>query len=269
MRQTPDNSTSGHGDAHCPGAEVGFDEAMPSDEDILRSKGPRYDCIRGYLEIDGWLTPDEAAELYDLAAATPDRQPTVVEIGAWVGKSSLVLAKGVRGKDRPTLICIDPFNADGDDFSRPEYEHRKSSFDAPLLQVFSDNMRRHSVLDCVRAVQGYSHDVVKGFREAIDLLFIDGNHECEAVRRDILDWSPLVKRGGMLVLHDVGKQAPEDGPQLAMERHLLGNAEWEDERQVDSLFIARKSLSGPLGRLALRLLTWHARRESNPQPSDP
>ena len=34
----------------------------------------------------------------------------------------------------------------------------------------------------------------------IDFLFIDGNHEYDAVRQDFLDWAPKVKRGGIIAL---------------------------------------------------------------------
>jgi len=36
----------------------------------------------------------------------------------------------------------------------------------------------------------------------IDLLFIDGDHHYEAVRRDFEDWYPFVRPGGLIVLHD-------------------------------------------------------------------
>ena len=37
----------------------------------------------------------------------------------------------------------------------------------------------------------------------IDLLFIDGDHTYEGVRRDFEMYSPLVKPGGLIALHDI------------------------------------------------------------------
>ena len=37
----------------------------------------------------------------------------------------------------------------------------------------------------------------------IDFLFIDGDHTYEGVRRDFLDYSPLVNDGGIIVFHDI------------------------------------------------------------------
>lgn len=51
-------------------------------------------------------------------------------------------------------------------------------------------------------VQKLSHEAVKGWQEPIDLLFIDADHSYQAVRRDWDDWSPYVKAGGIIALHD-------------------------------------------------------------------
>jgi predicted O-methyltransferase YrrM len=38
--------------------------------------------------------------------------------------------------------------------------------------------------------------------DPIDMLFIDGDHSYEGVRQDYINYSPLVRPGGMIVLHD-------------------------------------------------------------------
>jgi predicted O-methyltransferase YrrM len=37
----------------------------------------------------------------------------------------------------------------------------------------------------------------------LDLLFIDGNHSYEGVKADFANYSPLVRSGGLIVLHDI------------------------------------------------------------------
>jgi predicted O-methyltransferase YrrM len=39
--------------------------------------------------------------------------------------------------------------------------------------------------------------------EPLDLLFIDGDHEYEAVKSDFTNYGPLVRPGGLIVLHDI------------------------------------------------------------------
>ena len=61
-------------------------------------KYPRhYPRLRGYLNVDGWLGHPEAVNLYGLARRIPRENPTIVQIGCWMGRSAIVLAKAVAG----------------------------------------------------------------------------------------------------------------------------------------------------------------------------
>jgi predicted O-methyltransferase YrrM len=42
----------------------------------------------------------------------------------------------------------------------------------------------------------------------LDVLFIDGDHTYEGVRRDFELYSPLVRGGGIIVLHDIAQHLP-------------------------------------------------------------
>jgi predicted O-methyltransferase YrrM len=37
----------------------------------------------------------------------------------------------------------------------------------------------------------------------IDLLFIDGDHSYNGVKKDFTDYSPLVRKGGWIAFHDI------------------------------------------------------------------
>jgi len=208
---------------------------------VLR-KGLKYAPILGYVDIDGWLSIDEAIEIYDLAQSLPIDGPVVVEIGSWLGKSSLVLAKGLIGKHSARLFCIDPFNADGDPPSALAYRRRMSSLDELLLERFVGNMRRNRVLCMIEILQGYSYEFAESFSRKIDLLFIDGNHDYDAVLKDFNDWSSLVKHGGFIVFHDVVDREGVDGPWRAVQEKIVDNPEWKDCRFAGLLFSARKTL---------------------------
>jgi hypothetical protein len=53
-----------------------------------------------------------------------------------------------------------------------------------------------------------STEVAAWWETRIDLLYIDGDHRYEAVRRDFADWSKHVVPGGRILLHDSRR---EDG----------------------------------------------------------
>lgn len=45
--------------------------------------------------------------------------------------------------------------------------------------------------------------------EGIDFLFIDGDHTYQGVKADFEMYSPLVRRGGLIALHDICRHPPE------------------------------------------------------------
>lgn len=46
-------------------------------------------------------------------------------------------------------------------------------------------------------------DKVKFVAPKVDFLFIDGGHDYEHVKSDFLNYGPLVRSGGLIVLHDI------------------------------------------------------------------
>ena len=107
---------------------------------------------------DGWLTDVEAAELRRLAAGK-----TVLELGAWKGRSTVVLA-GVAAH----VVSVDRHEGIaevGGDDSLPDY------------------------LQAVRGLRNVSV-VIADFEQIVPLLgffkmvYVDGNHDADTVARD-------------------------------------------------------------------------------------
>ncbi len=211
---------------------------------ILRKIGLRYWHIIGYADIPGWLSPAEAKTLYDLAKSLHNDHPVIVEIGSFLGQSSVLLGNGLHGKLEPTLYCIDPFNADGDDYSKSSYAGFEKTQAFSLRDQFNANLKKNGVSEVIQVLTGYSTDFAPSFKEEIDLLFIDGNHEYKAVLRDFQDWSPMLKPGGLIAFHDVvyEPKSKDDfpGPGLVVKQNILDNSNWREVQLVDSLLIARK-----------------------------
>jgi predicted O-methyltransferase YrrM len=212
-----------------------------SDTVRFMSRGLRYLPIRKYLYIDGWLTYGEAIGLYELAQGLPSEHPVIVELGSWLGKSSVILAKAIEGKRDPVIYCIDPFDATDDGVQHDNYVERKKRMARPLVEIFIENMKKNGVYGVSRVLHGMSYEFSKDFSEKIDLLFIDANHEYEAVRRDYEEWAPHLKPGGLLAFHDVVEKGSCPGPWRVVKEQVRDNPLWIEQRQVDSLYIARKA----------------------------
>ncbi len=78
---------------------------------------------------------------------------------------------------------------------------------------------------------------MKTWDEPIDFLFVDGNHEYDAVARDFALWSPFVRVGGVVALHDTFCQWP--GPTRVVKESLV-KPFYGDVQSVDTLSWARK-----------------------------
>jgi len=167
------------------------------------------DCWRWLLcseHVEGFLSPAEAHQLYRLARDfTPPARPVVVEIGSWKGRSSIMLASGLMGKAQSRLFCVDTFCGDEDpDYQRKYYSPLMERDPRDLEETFRFNLSSCGLQHIAAPLKGYSFDRCRGWRQPIDLLFIDANHEYPAVLRDFEDWSPFVKHGGVIAFHDVG-----------------------------------------------------------------
>jgi MMP 1-O-methyltransferase len=208
----------------------------------LLLRGFRYAELMPYVSIDGWLEVEEAIALYELARLLPGERPVAVEIGSWQGKSSVCIARGLHGKQAPRLVCIDPFDASGDQQSTGEYGDRAAKAGNRLRTAFERNLTRAGVREVVEIRQGLSHEIAATFAESIDLLFLDGDHGHAAVLRDYRDWAPRIRPGGFLALHDVVHPVHE-GPRRVVDEVIVPDPAWVEQRYVGSMFVARRALA--------------------------
>ena len=203
----------------------------------------KYKSILGFTEIHGYLHDNEAMKLYALALSLPQiPPPIIVEIGCFVGKSSVVLGTGLKTKKGAKMYCIDPFDATEIDFFHSEFKNISGS---SLQGTFENNIKKNGLLKIVHILAGKSNDMIKRVNDDIDLLFIDGDHEYYAVLNDFENFAPKVKSGGFVVLHDVYSKeddVPEimQGPRRVAEEKLYGSSEWAVIDYIGSLLVAQK-----------------------------
>ncbi|MFH1760634.1 MAG: class I SAM-dependent methyltransferase [bacterium] len=104
-----------------------------------------------------------------------------------------------------------------------------------------------------RIITDYSYNAVKTWNKKIDLLWLDGDHNYEAVKRDFLDWKRHVVPDGRIAIHDSRRLAspniPESdynrgwpGPtQLANEIKKNYHPEFESEIEMGSITVFKKN----------------------------
>lgn len=116
----------------------------------------------------------------------------IVEVGSYLGRSTRVLADNTPGK----VYALDDWYGPRDVDWMTE-EHRAGIYDQFLLNMAG-------VDDKVIPVRA-DHNQVVHIYEAPDMVFIDGDHEFENVKRDIDRWLPQVVPGGLISGHDAEK----------------------------------------------------------------
>lgn len=189
-------------------------------------------------EVQGWMSPGQASTLYDSARGCPE-DGTIVEIGSFQGRSTIVLASAAPNSAR--VIAIDPHA--GNDRGPQEIDGFADAA-ADDHAIFNANLERAGVADRVRHVRMFSDaalDVVEG---PIDLLYIDGAHRYGPARADIKDWGDRVTDGGTMLIHDSFSSI---GVTLAILRELLVGSRYRYVGRSRSMTIYRKDLSGGIG----------------------
>lgn len=157
--------------------------------------------------MEGWLRNDEATFLY-MAARYGPRNGAIVEIGSWKGKSTIWLASGSKAAGRENVYAIDPHTGSS--------EHGEGIATFP---EFTRNVEAAGLADYIVPIVMRSEEAAAGWSQPIRLLWIDGAHEYEMVRRDFELWEPHLVDGGIIALHDtIGYFA---GPKKVATRFIL------------------------------------------------
>ena len=208
-------------------SEIGVHEKMKTLEFLNRF----VDHQEASSHIQGWLSPVEAVVLYLMSLENDDAKGRVLEIGSFCGKSSYWLAKGSQERNGEKIYCIDTFNG--------SIEHRELLKGQSTYNVFKHNLERAGVYDWVIPVKKSSREAFVSFDEKIGLLFIDGSHEYEDVKADLLTWEQRLIKGGMVILHDSTGQW--DGPTRVADEWIIKRKNmYRDVVRIKSMTIARK-----------------------------
>jgi SAM-dependent methyltransferase len=139
------------------------------------------------LATPGYMEPAELTWLAERASMAH----LIAEIGCWQGRSTRVLADHSPG----TVFAIDHF------LGVPELLYELA--DRPPYWLYKSFIMHLIDRENVVPIRRSSRDASKLLSKLrFDMVFIDGDHEYQAVHEDIRWWTPLVAPGGILCGHD-------------------------------------------------------------------
>jgi predicted O-methyltransferase YrrM len=142
--------------------------------------------LENALKIQGCMEPDELQWLAEQAS----RHERIVEVGSFLGRSTRAMADNTSG----WVLAFDDWfgprdiNMDGRDH---------------IYEVFRKNMNGLVESGKVMILQGDHGDlnvIPVGLQP--DMVFIDGAHEYESVKRDLQIWKNKIIIGGLICGHD-------------------------------------------------------------------
>ncbi len=192
--------------------------------------------------IPGWV---EGAAAREVAAQSffLGGNPTIVEVGVFMGRSTVLLASARRARGSGQIYCVDPFDGSGDDFSMPVYQGELYRTGAQTLEeVFRRNISARSLEPWVKVLKGKSDVIVQQWSQQIDLLLLDGDHSPDGAQAIFSAWSPLIRAGGSIILHNTGERAYADGHDgnYQIANSILTRSPFSELKQIDYTSYARR-----------------------------
>jgi hypothetical protein len=180
---------------------------------------------------EGWLSREGAELLYDLAQRV--RRGCIVEVGSYRGRSTVALARGASAGHGAPVYAVEPHE--------PFVGVLGGKFGPEDRAEFFRTMLRTGAYEQVRLLNVSSEVVAPGWTAPVALLWLDGDHAYESVRRDFGVWEPHLLPDCDVVLDDA--VSPELGPYRLVE-DLVGNG-WQRASQVGHLVHLRRARRTP------------------------
>lgn len=159
------------------------------------------------------------------------RAQTIVEIGCFEGSTTLALAENTAAR----VYSIDPFLS--------------GRLGVCYGELIAKYMRWKRRVRNVQFLKGLSHDVAPTVKDRIDFIFIDADHNYEAIKRDWDDWFPKLRPGGFIALHDcrIAENSPAHlGTMKFYEQDIPGMDGIEEVEKIDSLVVFKAQANGRL-----------------------
>jgi predicted O-methyltransferase YrrM len=148
--------------------------------------------------IAGWF---DFQEIYDIIYSECKNDDTFVEIGVFLGKSTIYFAQKIKEK-QIRFFAVDTFKGSkgGDD---EELHNKIIANVGDLEKAFRDNLIQCGVSKLVNVIVMDSVEASSLFKDkSVKAVFVDGAHDYDSVKRDLAAWLPKIKPGGIIAGHD-------------------------------------------------------------------
>jgi cephalosporin hydroxylase len=191
--------------------------------------------LRSMRSIQGWLEEDEADLLIATAREALTELPslhTVVEIGSYCGRSTVVLASVVKAMCAEAKVyAIDPHTGEVGAQDQGLYST------IPTRERFRQNIADAGLTEVVELIPQYSFEVP--WELPICLILIDGLHDYTNVSRDFFHFEPWIVPGAYIAFHDYADYYP--GVQLFVDE-LVNSGHYQKTHRSMSMIVVKRAV---------------------------
>ena len=208
--------------------------------------GRRKDLFARARATNGFM-PDDEGEALTEAAARAGRafdDAVLLEVGAWCGKSTVYLGAAAE-ETGAVVFSLDHHH--GSEENQPGWEHHDPSLVDPTSgRIDTLPHWRRAIVSAglehrVVGLVGDSRLVSQSWRTPLAFCFIDGGHGEEPAWADLRGWSPHVRPGGWLAIHDVFPDPADGGrPPYEIWKAALASGEFVEDGECGSLRVLRR-----------------------------
>lgn len=87
------------------------------------------------------------------------------------------------------------------------------------LRKYEEAKLRLALYDCV-LIRNFSMEAVKEFgKETLDFVYIDAKHQFDYVMQDIIEWTKIIRVGGIVAGHDYERPSVKEAVELYTRHH--------------------------------------------------
>lgn len=147
--------------------------------------------------IQGWLDEMEILFLHDIAnkaVQSLKNSECLVEIGSFMGRSTIAIALACKDQNKGKLIAIDPHQS--------SFAHKREKIQNSFF-ILRKNLVKTKLDKVVTIQKKTSKDAYKELKFIhTRFIYIDGDHEFKSVFNDFNSWNSTLQNDGYLMLHD-------------------------------------------------------------------
>lgn len=185
--------------------------------------------VKFYLGIDNAITQTSFNE-QELLKRYAQSSKLIAEIGVFEGVNTVSFAQHSPSTAR--IYAIDPFFKGAMGINYGKYIARSL-------------LRRSKVMDKVLFVEGLSWNVADKVADNLDLIFIDGDHSFEGVKKDFEIYNQKLAERGVIIFHDArvfenGWTKEDWGPVQLVNKEIRTSKAWKIIEELDSIVVVGK-----------------------------